>query len=127
MLALMQAQPARSALAALLARHRDIEARMGHGTSPSDVLANGEAILSLAEQEEEALAALFDFVDPSVRAELAAEHREFAEDLGLLDWLVRTTPDSPDIASLAASLGRRMRQHLERDGRLLQRALTLTS
>ena len=58
-------------------------------------------------------------LDPSVERALAREHEEFAEDLELLDWLVVATPDSPDIALLTESLVRRMRQHIERDGRLL--------
>ena len=68
---------------------------------------------------------LTTLLDPAVHAELAREHEEFAEDLQLLRWLLDTTPESPDVAVLTASLVRRMRQHTERDGRLLARAIYL--
>jgi hypothetical protein len=110
----------------LLKRQRSLEARLESCKTAGDILRQGEALLRFSELEGEALSTLFDLVEPSVRAELAAQHREFAEDLGLLDWLMRTVPDSPDTATLAASLGRRLRDRLARDGRLLQRALTMT-
>jgi hypothetical protein len=65
-------------------------------------------------------------LDPMARAELGHEHRELDEDLKLLEWLVTTTPDSPDVDILAAAVVRRMRNHVERDGRLLLRASRLT-
>ena len=95
--------------------------------TPREILAEGQALLALAEREEEAFAALLPLVESSVKADLCEEHHELAEDLGLLDWLLRTTPDSPDTATLAASLGRRMRQHLDRDGRLLKRAVAMAA
>jgi hypothetical protein len=60
------------------------------------------------------------------RAELSHEHRELNADLKLLEWLAATTPDSPDVDILAATVVRRMRNHVERDGRLLLRASRLT-
>lgn len=65
---------------------------------------------------------LTELLDPAVRAELEGEHLQIAEDLELLQWLLATTPDSPDIPVLAASLARRMREHVERDARLLSSA-----
>ena len=77
--------------------------------------------------EHEVLADVLKLLDPAVRAELAAEHQQLAEDLSLLEWLLRTTPDSPDVSVLSMSLARRMRQHLERDQRLLNKSLALGS
>jgi hypothetical protein len=54
--------------------------------------------------------------------EMRAEHEEISRDLELLDWLVCSTPDSPDAAVLAASIASRMLRHVSRDGRLLARA-----
>ena len=82
-------------------------------------------MLSFAEREDEAFSGLAPLLDPAAHAELASEHRQIADDLELLDWLLRTTPASPDIAVLAASLIERMRQHISRDGRLLSRAAAL--
>jgi hypothetical protein len=69
--------------------------------------------------------ALLAALDPSIHRDMAREHEEFAEDLELLRWLLETTPDSPDLVVLTESLVRRMRQHVERDGRLLARAVLL--
>lgn len=65
---------------------------------------------------------LAELLDPVVRAELEGEYLQIAEDLELLQWLLATTPDSPDVAVLSASLARRMRAHVERDARLLSSA-----
>jgi hypothetical protein len=64
-------------------------------------------------------------LDPAVQRDLAGEHEQIAEDLQLLEWLLRTTPDSPDVTVLTTSLLQRMRQHIDRDGRLLARAAGL--
>lgn len=113
-------------LAALLAEHRALEERI-HALAPraQDALLVGEALLAFAACEDRAFSALAPLLDPAVQQALAGEHAQFAEDLQLLDWLVRTTPDSPDVAVLTTSLLRRMRQHSDRDGRLLTRAAGL--
>jgi hypothetical protein len=113
-------------LAALLAEQRELEARL-HGLEgdPLQVLAVGDALLSFAARENEAFDALAALLDPAVEAELTDEHRQFAEDLELLEWLLQATPDSPDVAMLSASLVRRMRQHIDRDGRLFSQASVL--
>jgi hypothetical protein len=116
----------RAALTALMQSQRAMEDRtrtLGH--SPVEVLEVGEDVLAFAAREDEAFASLTDLIDPAVRAELAAEHQHLAEDLDLLAWLLRTSPDSPDVEVLAEALARRMRQHLERDGRLLARTKQL--
>jgi hypothetical protein len=115
-----------SMLAALLAEQRELDARLPDpGSTPEDTLAAGEALLRFASREGETFSALAPLLDPAAQAELAAEHQQFAQDLELLDWIVRTTPDSPDVQVLTASLGRRMRQHVDRDRRLLVRAAGL--
>jgi len=93
--------------------------------SPLQTLAVGEALLAFGAREHEAFASLAPLLDATVGAELQAEHQQIADDLELLDWLLRMSPDSPDIAMLTASLVRRMRQHSDRDGRLLARAAAL--
>ena len=113
-------------LAALLAEQRDLEARIHDlEDDPRQVMAVGAALLAFAGREHEAFDALAPLLDPAVEAELSGEHRQFAEDLELLQWLLQTTPESPDVAMLSASLLRRMRQHIDRDGRLLSRASAL--
>ena len=113
-------------LSELLAEQRELEGRIHElQASPSDTLAVGEALLAFAAREDEAFSTLAPLLDPAAHAELAAEHQQFAEDLELLDWLHRTTPGSPDVSMLTTSLIRRMRQHIDRDGRLLARAATL--
>ena len=124
----MQVSVRRSALAALHAAQQALEAgRCARHGSAHDVLAAGEALLSFAQREDEALAGVLQLLDPAVRMELSAEHDQLADDLGLLEWLLRTTPESPDVSVLSVSLARRMRQHLERDERLLNRSLALGS
>lgn len=115
-----------SVLTVLLAEQRDLETCI-HGLEgdPRHVLAAGEALLSFAAREHEAFDALAPLLDPAVEAELTSEHQQFAEDLELLEWLLESTPDSPDVAMLSASLVRRMRQHIDRDGRLLTQAAAL--
>lgn len=115
-----------SMLGALIAEQRELEARIHDlRTSPRDTLKLGESLLAFAEREDQAFSALTPLLDPAAQAELAAEHQQFAEDLELLEWLLRTSPASPDVAVLTASLIPRMRQHISRDGRLLSRAAAL--
>jgi hypothetical protein len=115
-----------SVLAALLAEQRDLEARIHElEGDPRQVMAVGAALLAFAAREHEAFEALAPLLDPAVEAELSGEHRQFADDLDLLQWLLQTTPASPDVAMLSTSLICRMRQHIDRDGRLLSRASAL--
>ena len=112
-----------SALASLLWDHRVLEARLAEADlNPPHVLVVGRALLAFADREAEAFTVLLPLLDPTVRVDLAAEHHQLDDDLGLLEWLIGTTPDSLDITVLGASLIRRMRLHAERDGRLLERA-----
>lgn len=124
----MHPSSALSALAVLLAEQRAIEARIHDRTPcPEEALIVGDALLAFASREDRAFSALAPLLDPAAQQELAAEHQRIAEDLTLLDWLVRTTPDSSDVIVLTTSLVQRMRQHIERDGRLLARAAGLAS
>lgn len=118
----------KSMLVALIAEQRELEMRIHDlHASPRETLVVGESLLTFAAREDEAFSALTPLLDPVVRAELAADHQRIAEDLELLDWLLQTTPTSADVSVLTASLVRRMRQHICRDGRLLSRAAALQS
>lgn len=127
MLHRMQPSSSQFTLAALLEEQRALEARI-HDLTPcaEEALIVGEALLAFAGREDEAFSALAPLLDPAAQQELVTEHQQIAEDLTLLDWLVRTTPDSPDVAVLTTSLVRRMRQHIDRDERLLAKASGLT-
>ena len=114
-------------LEGLLAQQRLLLERLDAlGADVGEVLALGTEVLRFAEHEERAFFPLLPLLDPIARAELAHEHDDIGEDLKLLEWLIATTPDSPDVEILAAAVLRRMRQHVERDGRLLTRAAKLT-
>jgi hypothetical protein len=122
----MNGQTGADALRRLLDLQRALEARTtGLEQSPASVLEVGHAVLEFASSEEQAFFPLLPLLDPAVRSELGDEHEQLAEDLQLLQWLVSTTPDSPDVASLADALARRMHAHVARDGRLLAHAARL--
>lgn len=86
------------------------------------VLQTGRAVLTFAEREEAAFFPLLPLLDPAALAELGGEHQQLADDLDLLESLVTTTPESPDVTVLADALARRMEAHIARDGRLLAQA-----
>jgi hypothetical protein len=118
----------RVTLAALLDEQRQLQAQIDDlEADPRRTLAAGEALLGFAAREAEAFWHLEALLDPAARVELATEHQQFAEDLELLDWLLETASESPDVTVLNASLRRRMRQHIERDGRFLARAVDLAA
>jgi hypothetical protein len=115
------------AIPPLLDCQQTLEARMQAPSGPAETLALGRCVLEFAAREEDAFGALTGLLDPSVMLELTAEHRQIAEDLELLAWLLEAMPDSPDIPELSESLARRMTEHIRRDGRLLARAAELQS
>ena len=107
----------------LVELQRILEARTSElGATAGDVLKVGAAVLAFAEREEAVFFQLLPLLDPAAKAELGGEHAQLAEDLELLDWLVRTLPESPDIGILAEAIAARMRGHIARDGRLLAQA-----
>ena len=113
-------------LEALLDQQRALLARLDAlDPSTSEVLELGAEVLRFAEQEERAFFPLLPLLDPMARAELGHEHDELGEDLKLLEWLAATTPDSPDVGTLAQAVIKRVRNHVDRDGRLLMRASRL--
>jgi hypothetical protein len=113
---------------ALFAQQAELAARLEHiGSHADETLAAGKAVLAFAGREEVAFSAVAALLDPAAVAELSGEHDQIAEDLELLEWLLSTTPASPDVAALSSSLARRMREHVERDGRLLARASSLST
>jgi hypothetical protein len=115
-----------SMLTALIAEQRQLEACLETADgSPQQTLTIGHALLSFAAREDAIFSRVAPFFDPAAKEELAFEHREIAEDLELLEWLLSATPGSSDIPVLTASLRRRMRDHIARDGRLLSRAAKL--
>ena len=113
-------------LEGLLAQQRSLLERLNAVVPVAgDVLELGTEVLRFAELEEQAFFPLLPLLDPIARAELGHEHDEISEDLQLLEWLIATTPDSPDVEILAAAVLRRARAHVERDGRLLLQASRL--
>jgi hypothetical protein len=116
----------RADLEALVAQQRTLLTRLNAATpTAGEILALGQEVLRFAEHEEQAFFPLLPLLDPIARAELGHEHDEIGEDLKLLEWLLATTPDSPDVAILAHAVVRKIRTHVERDGRLLERASRL--
>lgn len=119
----MEPSLSHSTLAALLAEQRSLEEQVHDlRLCAEETLRVGQALLAFAHREDQAFSAVAPLLDPVVQPDLAVEHQQLAEDLQLLEWLVQTTPESPDILVLTVSLRGRMRQHVDRDGRLLSRA-----
>ena len=122
----MEPSLSHSTLSALLAEQRAIEDQVHDlRLSAEQALRVGRALLAFAHREDQAFSAVASLLDPAVQQDLAVEHRQFEEDLQLLEWLMQTTPDSPDVLVLTVSLRTRMREHVDRDGRLLARAVGL--
>ena len=116
----------RATLTALLDEQRALETALcGLQPEPQQLLAVGDAVLQFAMHEEQILEMITTLLDPAAQTELAREHEEFAGDLDLLRWLLDTMPESLDVEVLTVSLARRIRHHIERDGRLLARAIAL--
>ncbi len=116
----------RETLVTLLAEQRALEEQVHDlRLSATQTLRVGQALLAFARREDQAFSAVAPLLDPVVRLGLEVEHRQFEEDLQLLEWLVKTTPESPDVLVLTVSLRMRMRQHVDRDGRLLARAAVM--
>lgn len=107
----------------MLQEHRGLAIALDKSSiTPAEVIALGRSLLAFAGTDGQSLAVLLSMLEPAVREDLAGEHQRLADDLALLAWLMEAAPESPDIAALADSLVRRMREHVSRDGRLLERA-----
>jgi hypothetical protein len=57
-------------------------------------------------------------LDYEMQAECAARHAQLADDLGLLESIVETDPDSPDVEILCSALLVRLKEHIARDDRV---------
>lgn len=101
--------------------HRRLErlAATVRESDPEAVLQLGAAVVLHGLVEELHLFALHRLLDPSVRDELRAEHDRIEETLSLLEELLAEPVPSDDLAALTAALARRLREHVERDGRVL--------
>ena len=93
--------------------------------TPREVIAVGRSLLAFADTKGTSLRVLLSLLEPAVRDELVTEHERLADDLALLEWLMESAPGSPDVTALADSLIRRMRAHVSRDARLLEKAARL--
>jgi hypothetical protein len=114
-------------LAALLDLQRTLEAQLRRlPDRAQNTLLVGRAVLEFAERESEASSVLEALLDPAAYQDLEREHGEIAGDLALLEWLVSSGENPQDVPVLSRSLMRRMRDHVERDGRLLLRGLRLS-
>lgn len=110
----------------MLQEHRGLVTALDRSPlTPAEVIALGRSLLAFAGTEGQSLAVLLSMLEPAVRDDLAAEHERLEDDLALLAWLMEAAPESPDVVALADSLVRRMREHVCRDGRLLERAARL--
>ena len=101
--------------------HRRLErlAATVRETEPDVVLQLGAAVVLHGLVEELYLFALHRLLDPAVREELRADHDRIEETLSLLEELLADPDPGDDLPVLTAALARRLREHVERDGRLL--------
>src|SRR5687768_5586032 len=97
----MEPSLSRSTLAALLAEQRSIEEQVhDRRLCAEQTLRVGHALLDFARREDQAFSTVAAWLDPAVQQDLAVEHRQLADDLQLLESLMQTTPDSPDVLVL---------------------------
>jgi hypothetical protein len=115
-----------SALARLLRIRRDLDENGATAGATQKVLRAGAALMSFARTEEQMFGSFFRLLDPTVQADILAEHQQFEEDLSLLESLQRSAPGSPDATALTASLASRICRHIDRDARLLRRAASMS-
>lgn len=112
----------------MLQEHRGLATALDKSPlTPAEVIALGQSLLAFAGAEGQSLAVLLSMLEPAVRDDLTAEHERLEDDLALLAWLMEAAPESPDVVALSDSLVRRMREHVSRDGRLLERAARLSA
>ena len=86
---------------------------------PGAVLQLGSAVVLHGLFEEIHLFQVHRLLDPSVRDELRVDHDRIGEDLALLEDLLAEGSPCDDLPPLTAALARHLREHVERDGRVL--------
>lgn len=112
----------------MLQEHRGLATALDKSPlTPAEVIALGRSLLAFAGKEGQSLAVMLSMLEPAVRDDLAGEHERLKDDLALLGWLMEAAPESADVAALADSLVRRMREHVSRDRRLLERAARIAA
>jgi hypothetical protein len=89
--------------------------------NPADVLNLGTAVILHGTLERRWLIGLRPLLDRAAAAQLDEEHVRLEEDLELLESIFETCPDSPDVGPLCGALLDRLREHVDRDERVLYR------
>jgi hypothetical protein len=110
-----------SALEAAVRQHRALLSSAAD-TRPDDVgavLDLGVAVSELGRLERDCVFGAARYVSAAVIESLVAEHVELAEHLACLDELRHAEPQSDDLAVMCEAMLRRLREHLERDERVL--------
>ena len=121
----MEGTPIQERLVGQLARaHHGLAKRVraADALTPGTVLDIGAAVLFHGAVERELLFPLNPLFDPEVQNEYAGRHTKLADDLALLESLVETSPDSPDVEILSSVLLSRLKEHLAQDDRLFYQA-----
>jgi hypothetical protein len=120
--------PTAADLERLIALEESVRTRLAAvAENPAAVLAAGQEVLDFAALEERLFFPILPLLDVHAREQLGDEHRLLADDLQLLHHLIATSPESPDVDTLASALTRRLRDHMERDSRLLAQGLRLAA
>jgi hypothetical protein len=117
----MDESPRNAVLIQQLARaHGGLARRAAAADSlaPASVLDLGAAVLFHGAVERELLFPVSPFLASEVQTEDAARHAQLADDLALLESLIDTDPDSPDVGILASALLARLKAHIARDDRV---------
>jgi hypothetical protein len=120
--------PTAADLERLIALEESVRTRLAAADeNPAAVLAAGQEVLDFAALEERLFFPILPLLDAHAREQLGDEHRLLADDLQLLHHLIATSPESPDVGTLASALTRRLRDHMARDSRLLAQGLRLAA
>ncbi len=112
-----------AALVALVTRaHGRLARRLAEARpDPREVLDLGTAVILHGALERRILLAQAPVLDQAAVAQLDEEHARLEEDLELLESILASNPDSPDVESLCDALLGRLRGHVARDDRVLYR------
>jgi hypothetical protein len=105
--------------------HRQLLVRARHttGSEVDAVLNLGRAVLLHGILERSHIYAANQYLADAVVEQFTADHARLAADLGLLEELRQSDPESPDLVVLSGALLARLLEHLERDERTLYRPL----